>query len=180
VAFEAALGNTHQYRNFLSFFQGEMEKKGWKQVLKEYVFGESSKVANAMYARLFGGLLHPFIHLGFGVEFEQPAIIAEALAQTAIHEDALTPFLFEMEKRGKEYKGPKKHLSQILDEISKDEELKVGVQYSDDSKINDGLMKRGKGKILDYVTQFWVEEETMKKDLAEMYDLVYVARHDHD
>lgn len=33
----------------------------------------------------FTGFLHPIIHLGFGVEFQQPAIIAEALAQAAVH-----------------------------------------------------------------------------------------------
>ena len=30
------------------------------------------------------GFLHPIIHLGFGIEFNQPAIIAEALAQYVI------------------------------------------------------------------------------------------------
>lgn len=32
----------------------------------------------------FTGFLHPLIHLGFGVEFDQPAIVAEALAQAAV------------------------------------------------------------------------------------------------
>ena len=33
------------------------------------------------------GFLHPIIHLGFGVEFKQPAIIAEALAEAAVHDN---------------------------------------------------------------------------------------------
>lgn len=41
----------------------------------------------------FTGSLHPIIHLGFGVEFEQPAIVAEALAQAAIHPQRASSFL---------------------------------------------------------------------------------------
>lgn len=40
-----------------------------------------------MLVRLHAGFLHPMIHLGFGVEFQQPAIIAEALAQAAVHDN---------------------------------------------------------------------------------------------
>lgn len=39
------------------------------------------------------GSLHPIIHLGFGVEFEQPAVIAEAFAQAAIHPQRASSFL---------------------------------------------------------------------------------------
>lgn len=42
---------------------------------------------------LIPGALHPLIHLGFGVEFEQSAIVAEALAQAAIHPGWSGPFL---------------------------------------------------------------------------------------
>lgn len=31
------------------------------------------------------GLLHPIIHLGFGIEFNQPALVAEGLAQACLH-----------------------------------------------------------------------------------------------
>jgi hypothetical protein len=36
-----------------------------------------------MLARLYEGAYHPIIHLGLGIEFQQPGIIAEALAQLA-------------------------------------------------------------------------------------------------
>lgn len=40
----------------------------------------------AIHADLWKGFLHPLIHLGFGIEFDQPAIIVEGLAQTAVHQ----------------------------------------------------------------------------------------------
>ena len=43
------------------------------------------------------GALHPIIHLGFGIEFQQPAIIAEALAQAAIHPVQAGSFLLSAE-----------------------------------------------------------------------------------
>ena len=54
--------------------------------------------ADDMLVRMFGGILHPIIHLGFGIEFEQPAIIAEALAQAAVHNNREASHLLEGEK----------------------------------------------------------------------------------
>lgn len=45
------------------------------------------------------GILHPLIQLMFGLEWEQPAIVAEALAQIAIHKDEIGPFFADVEAR---------------------------------------------------------------------------------
>jgi hypothetical protein len=37
---------------------------------------DRSKVAEKMLARLYEGAYHPIIHLGLGIEFQQPGIIA--------------------------------------------------------------------------------------------------------
>jgi len=42
-----------------------------------------------MWSRLVSGELHPFIHLSYGIEFQFPMIVSEALAQTAVHENTL-------------------------------------------------------------------------------------------
>jgi hypothetical protein len=41
-----------------------------------------------MLAQLFEGAYHPIIHVGFGVEFEQPSIVAEGLTHCVTHDAA--------------------------------------------------------------------------------------------
>jgi hypothetical protein len=67
-----------------------------REVLREFIL-KGNKRADDMLVRMFDGILHPLIHLGFGVEFEQPAIIAEALALAAVHDDWDAARLIESE-----------------------------------------------------------------------------------
>jgi len=78
------------------------------------------------------GFLHPLIHLGFGIEFKQPAIIAEALAQAAVHDDWITPYLFNTEKASTEQTI--KTLLELLDEIRASPELSTAAHWSDANK----------------------------------------------
>jgi hypothetical protein len=94
--YKTYLGSERHHHNFLVFFEEEMDKKGWQEVLKEYLF-KWDEQADDMLVRMFGSILHPIIHLGFGVEFEQPAIIAEALAQAAVHDKPEASHLIESE-----------------------------------------------------------------------------------
>ena len=85
-----------------------------------------------MLVRLYAGFLHPIIHLGFGIEFQQPAIIAEALAQAAVHDNWMARIFLGCEKaakgkRGEE--GPKKSIVQILEECKNDEKLRNSAQF---------------------------------------------------
>ena len=102
--FHEYLGNEEYYRDFLMFFQTEIDKKGHEAVINEYCL-KGDERANDMLVRLHAGesisleystnttlirpqgFLHPMIHLGFGIEFNQPAIMAEALAQAAVHDN---------------------------------------------------------------------------------------------
>lgn len=49
------LGKGKHYANFLKYFQDEIEKKGWQDVVKEYVFAGDER-ANDMFGRLFAGM----------------------------------------------------------------------------------------------------------------------------
>jgi hypothetical protein len=48
------LGKQQYYPDFLRFFQGEIEKTGWEEVVREYVF-KGDEAADAMFDRLFAG-----------------------------------------------------------------------------------------------------------------------------
>ena len=144
------LGSEKYYHDFLVFFQEEIDEKGWQTVLNDYVF-KGDDQADDMLVRMFGGILHPIIHLGFGVEFEQPAIIAEALAQAAVHDNWEASHLLESEKLASAARSsphPDITIVKLLEQI-----------YSD--------AKRG-GKNAKYASQVHVTEQNLELKTAEM------------
>jgi hypothetical protein len=120
---------------------------------------------------MWPGFLHPLIHLGFGVEFKQPAIIAEALAQTAIHETWMGSFFFESEKvaeaNGADPKNTKT-VVQLLDEIRADKKLSSAAHWDDGNKVRDGILKRAPDEMLKYASQYVVSESQLEEKTAEM------------
>ncbi|OJJ62162.1 hypothetical protein ASPSYDRAFT_146077 [Aspergillus sydowii CBS 593.65] len=170
--FRQALGDEGNYANFLAFFQQEIQRVGVESVLKEYLFKEDEN-AESLMARLFGGLLHPIIHLGFALEFNQPAIVAEALAQTAIHDDWTGPkFLFPVEKAaGGIGKKTNKTMLQLLEEARADKKLANSVHFEDGNKLRDGVLKRAPDEMIKYASQYTVSEEQMWERFVEMVDV---------
>jgi hypothetical protein len=155
------------YHDWLVFFQGEIEKKGWHKVINEYLLAGDDR-ANDLLARLYSGFLHPLIHLGFGVEFEQPAIVAEALAETAVHSVWIKPFLFGAEKAAKENGIPEKTLVKILEDAVADEKLRNSPHVDDSNKVRDGVLVRAPDEMMKYASQYVVKPEQLEKKTAEM------------
>ena len=48
------LADEKYYHDFLVFFQEEMDKKGWENVLNEYLF-RGDEIADDMLVRMYGG-----------------------------------------------------------------------------------------------------------------------------
>ncbi|KAJ5381455.1 Oxidoreductase ptaJ [Penicillium cataractarum] len=171
--FTEYLGEEKHYPNFLSFFQRQIDEKGVGAVLNEYVFAESEQAEN-MLCRLWGGLLHPLIHLGFGLEFNQPAIVAQALAQAAVHDNSLgRDFFLPAEKlAGGNGKPGNKSLGQLLEEIRNDETLSRSARNTDVNKIRDGVFHRAPQEMRKYAAQYTVSEDQVEERLAEMINNV--------
>jgi hypothetical protein len=149
--FKTFLGCDKYYHNFLIFFKDEIKLKEWPEVLNEYLFKGYERADN-MLVRMFGGILHPIIHLGFGVEFEQPAIIAEALAQAAVHDNWEASHLIKSEKAARAHGRDHRRdatIVQLLQEI-----------YDD--------TKRGSGDRTKYTSQVHVTEVNLEEKTAEM------------
>ncbi|KAF2179887.1 hypothetical protein K469DRAFT_715987 [Zopfia rhizophila CBS 207.26] len=168
--YKTYLGNQKYYNDFLVFFQDEIEKKGWENVLNEYVFKGDDR-ADDMLVRMFAGFLHPIIHLGFGIEFQQPAIMAEALAQAAVHDAWIGALFYGCEKAAKANsldRRPTKTLVQLLDEIRADEKLSTAAHWDDGNKIRDGILKRAPEEMIKYASQYLVPEGQLEEKTAEM------------
>ncbi|KAJ7636509.1 hypothetical protein FB45DRAFT_828755 [Roridomyces roridus] len=81
------LGERKAYGSYLEFFTRELATTGVEEVMSKYVMSpEANGNESAMFARLLGGLLHPFLQVGFGVEFGQDFMIAQGLAMGAVTE----------------------------------------------------------------------------------------------
>lgn len=115
------------------------------------------------------GFLHPIIHLGFGVEFKQPAVIAEALAQTALHDEWIGKLLLVAEKAAAERTGEgSKSLVQLLDEMQQDQKLVASPNWKDGNKIRDGVLARAPDEMIKYASQYTVRPEDLEEKTAEM------------
>ncbi|KAG2224768.1 hypothetical protein INT45_005292 [Circinella minor] len=85
--FKQQLGKREAYTSYLNMFQKEIENHGMVDTIRRYVFMDD------MLARTIGGAFHPLIHLGYAIEFNLPAVAAEALAMAACTEPNLSSLI---------------------------------------------------------------------------------------
>lgn len=166
-------GQVHQYHTFLEFFQGEISAKGWKEVIQEYILART-KVADLLLARMYEGAYHPIIHLGLGVEFQQPVIIAEALAQAASHDDARisTLFLNAEQEASISYPSAKpKSMLELVHQVRATDAIRNAPQWTDfGNKMRDGIIGRAGEEMASLASQFRIkpDEEDLERRTAEM------------
>ncbi|KAM7219934.1 HypA protein [Rhypophila decipiens] len=164
------LGKEKHYPDFLRFFQEELAKFGaagsndesWEEhMLQKYIFSSTSttpgqgqgegNVGDDLFLRLFSGLLHPLIQLMYGVEWAQPSIVAEGLAQAAVHGDEIGVYFLEAEKLSRpsisfqpqddeERETPS--IISLLEEASNSEKLKKAAGPQNRIQIRDGILKK--------------------------------------
>ena len=164
------MGDEKYYQDYLVFFKSEIEKKGYEAVVNEYVLQGDEK-ADHMLAIMFAGFLHPIIHLGFGVEFQQPSIVAEALAQAVTHDPYLNPLLFEAERLANARRSSTsgKSLVAILDEIQEDPKMRGACAFGQDARtVEDGILVRAAKEMTEYCGRYFVEAEELEMRVAEM------------
>ncbi|KAK0720028.1 HypA protein [Lasiosphaeris hirsuta] len=168
------IGKEQYYPDFLRFFQREIDARGWEAVVNEYLFSGDA-AADDMLVRLFSGFLHPLIQLMYGMEWKQPAIVAEALAQTAVHGIDIRGFLVEAERAAGEGPGGGS-IVDLFEAIRGDEKLGGVVRNEDGNKIRDGVLKRARDEILSLAARVRVLPEELEEKTAEMFDAcVYMA-----
>lgn len=127
----AYLGRAEHYHDFLLYYQGEIAAKGVEAVLAESLFA-GDEAADDLLARMFAGLFHPVIHLGFGLEFAQPAVVAEALAQGSVHGEYMKNFFLEAERAARGGSGDvARTLPELVTEIGANERMRDASRWED-------------------------------------------------
>ena len=117
------LGDQDYYADYLDFMTEEVDKLGSVAAIEKYAFDEE----HHMLSRWLGGVYHPFIHTGYGIEFGTDGIVAQGLAQLCVHEDSSNVIV----QIGDTYKLP----------ATKSEEtaLEIAMQTRNDSRLKDVL-----------------------------------------
>ncbi|TVY84599.1 Oxidoreductase ptaJ [Lachnellula suecica] len=156
------------YTTFLAFFEQEIDLKGWKAVVNEYCFSRTP-LAEALLSQLFEGLYHPIIHLGFGIEFDQPSIVAEALAHAASHDPGnIDQFFLRSEKLARSGSVKSKPLAELYTEVRDNEKIRGAARLQDGPFRGQGVLKRAMDELISVAAQFQVLPEDLERGTAEM------------
>jgi len=154
------------YLSFLRYFQGEISEHGYEAVINTTCFSDTDSAAD-MFARLWTGFLHPFISLGYGVEFQQPAIVAEGLAMAAVQDGWMTAALRNVEEMANvTLGGSEKTLEGLMREICNDPKIAAAVSWDDPSKVK-ALLKQAPEELSKYIAQWKVPIEKLEQKTAE-------------
>ena len=173
--FYSTIGQIHQYHTFLEFFKRRIVLQGYQIVVLEYVLSRS-KVAERMLVQIVEGAYHPIIHLGFGVEFDQPAIVAEALALAASHDRMnIEQVLFAAEKKAAAAGpsvGKPKPLIELINDVRANERIRAAPVWSDlGEKMKAGVVGRAGDEMARVAAEFTIkgdDEEDLSRRTAEM------------
>ncbi|KAG6004553.1 hypothetical protein E4U21_000937 [Claviceps maximensis] len=175
------LGFGEYYCDFLMFFQLEIDNKGWQAVVNEFL-GQDTSRSRDIVQRLFAGITHPLIQLQYGLEWEQPAIIASGLAQAAVHSNPLGDFFDKVDAAVKilHQSGVEVEdwcLSEICEGIRKTRlGLASSATWDDDNPMYEGVLGRGLQEAVELGATLQVKEEDVEERTAEMlHHNAYVA-----
>ncbi|KAL6719031.1 hypothetical protein ACLMJK_003266 [Lecanora helva] len=80
------IGKEEHFLDFCEFFEQEIERYGYEDVLQKYLVGDN-EIARDIFPRIYHGYVHGIMHIGLGLEFKQAPILAEGLAEAAVHHD---------------------------------------------------------------------------------------------
>ncbi|CAF1507483.1 unnamed protein product [Rotaria sordida] len=145
------LGDENYYGNYLEFFKKELESEKYhgnvEDLIEDYLF-------NKDYLDLvFNGAYHPFIHLGYALEFQVKIMAVEGLAMAAVDrvnvKDVLKHLNYDQNKDGN------KTALEIIELIIKDQRFDDKVFYNDDATKVDKLLERGGGPLIAEYAQMW-------------------------
>lgn len=101
------------------------------------------------------------------MEFNQPAIIVEALAQACIHDGWTGIFLHDAERAAK-HNDSSKSLVQLIGEARSNQKLREAAHWDDGNKVRDGVLVRAPDEMISLASQWSVKPEELDQKTAEM------------
>jgi hypothetical protein len=129
---------------------------------------------------IFLGFLHPLIHLGYGIEFNQPAIVAEGLAQTAVHKNEVAVVMLGTEAAaqaaaaaaaGRTMAQKFPSLLDLIHQVHSTEGVRDASCWGDGSWIEDIPLTKAPHELWEIAAQWCVSPEELDARTAEMINV---------
>lgn len=106
----------------------------------------------------------------YGMEWDQPAIVAMALAQACVHSDDLRKFLVTADAEAQSASTPMPRIADMLEAAARNETLKASPRLSDGNKIRDGVLARAWDEAIHAASQVKIQPEELPERTAEMFN----------
>ncbi|MCJ1479652.1 hypothetical protein MMC13_008338 [Lambiella insularis] len=188
--FKRCLGREENYRNYERFFLKQINEHGYETVLQRYLVG-GDEVADDMLCRIYMGYVHGFIHIDIGLEYKQPLVLAEGLAQAAVHHDMwYTEYLTLAETLAMKAEEQPLPLTALLDMERRDYAIRnsssikfhrqtrkhSGRWAMDEEVARDGVLKNSKAELVRLAARYRVSPPGLKQAVAELTNAaVYIT-----
>lgn len=118
------------------------------------------------------GFLHPLIHLGYGIEFNQPAIVAEALAQTAVHQNEVAVVMKACEEAASNRTDlATRSMNDLLSKVRDNEAIRNAPCWGDGSWIEDNPLTFAPKELIETAARWRVIPEDLFEKSAEMINV---------
>ncbi|KAL0950038.1 hypothetical protein HGRIS_010046 [Hohenbuehelia grisea] len=176
------LGKPDAYGSYVKFFKEIVASAGVKEALENYVFSPDANQNGAiMLVRLMSGALHPFIQVGYGLEFGNSALVVTGLAQTAVHKP-ITDELYDLDHIIKSDSSSKSKndadtsVLGLLREVYDSSILHPAMPYDPDALVNQRLksaLQDGRGpEIKRICSQYTLADESPESAAS---DIIWAA-----
>ncbi|KAL8693637.1 MAG: hypothetical protein Q9224_003714 [Gallowayella concinna] len=121
--FKACIGKEEHFLDFCEFFEQALEKYGYEEVLQKYLVGDN-EIAKNLFPRMYHGYVHGIMHIGLGLEFKQLPILAEGLAEAAVHNDQYyTDYIDACNAEARKEIGPKQSMISCFEDALLDDKI---------------------------------------------------------
>ncbi|PQE14362.1 hypothetical protein CJF30_00006959 [Rutstroemia sp. NJR-2017a BBW] len=171
--FRSCFSQEKHYHNYLTFFKRQIGKRGVGPVVYDTLFSRTQN-AELHLARVFASFLRPLIHFGFGVEFNQPAIIAERLAQGAVHQPETTHVfdsIARYEKSGTDITSTDRFIVDLIQEVEQNDKLRNAACWGNSSDGSDNPLANAPEALWRIAAKYRVSPYQLEAKTAEMINV---------
>ncbi|TPX35936.1 hypothetical protein SmJEL517_g01767 [Synchytrium microbalum] len=148
------LGQEKYKQDYRDFFDSEIERLGFSQTVYTYL--------PRLIPSLISEAFHPFIHMGFALEFEHPLLLSEALAFWCFGSNPISPI------NTRSHDG-NKSLVEVVGMAMNDSELKSNAKHNDkfDDRAHNAASGNGASIINKYVDMWSLGETITTASIAD-------------
>lgn len=147
------MGDDNYYHDYLEFFRKELENEKYQgkieEIIEDYLFNKD------FLCPFFKGVYHPFIHLGYALEFQSKIMTIEGLAMAAVDRVSAQPVLEHLDSDPN--KDGNKTALEIIELINKDQRFDDKLSYKKGAfspQVTE-LLEQGGGPLIAEYAQMW-------------------------